>query len=384
MKKIFNWTFGGVFRTLGRILAYVLVGGLIFLIAQKNDLKITDLLGIGKVYAETGTYNSSTYNYYYTYCSGQGTNCYFSNAIASWPSLGTISHPSSQYPIGAIGFRAYLNSGYYNSGNSYKFKYRVCESNKWTGDDSLLNVRNNARILKVDYNTTNSATNATEGDTSTVGLVISDDPSSNYCWYAEFTYTPTTNIRYIGFYMSLNGFTDFEQTGNPTFKGIYSGNDFRTNGLTITYSTDATSTAINNQTTIINNSLQDQTEAINNIDDTLEDDNVDESIDTASDFFNDFTTNTHGLTGIITAPLNAIESLTSKTCQPLVLPLPFVDENLTLPCMREIYVQNFGGFMNLYDIVTLGIVSYWIMVRIFSLVKDFKNPDHDEIEVVDL
>ena len=40
--------------------------------------------------------------------------------------------------------------------------------------------------------------------------------------------------------------------------------------------------------------------------------------------------------------------------------------------------------MDIYDVITLGIVSYWILVRIFNLVKDFKNPDHDEIEVMDL
>lgn len=390
MKKIFNWTFGGVFRTLGRILAYVLVGGLIFLIAQKNDLKITDLLGIGKVYAETGTYNTSTYSYKYTVCDSNDTHCQLSsNWIASWPTMGNISNPQSSTPIGAVGFRVYLSSSQtaYNANYTYQFKWRVCESNKWTGTDTLGKLQQMARVAGVDYNTSNSATNASEGDTSAVGLSITDDTSSNYCWYATFTYSPPVNVKYIGFYMTTNGFTSLTETSGQyqlAYHGILTGNDFRTNGLSVSYTTDQVSQAIQQQTTIINNSLQNQTEVLENIDDTLTDDNVDEAIDTASDFFSDFTTNTHGLTGIITAPLNAIESLTSKTCQPLVLPLPFVDENLTLPCMREIYVQNFGGFMTLYDAVTLGIVSYWIMVRIFSLVKDFKNPDHDEIEVVDL
>lgn len=131
--------------------------------------------------------------------------------------------------------------------------------------------------------------------------------------------------------------------------------------------------------------LDDTNNAINNVNDTLNNDDTTESTSTASNFFSNFNTNSHGLTGIITAPLNAIQSLTSKTCSPLVLPLPFMeDKNLSLPCMRPIYEEFFGGFITLYDIITLGIVSYWIMVRIFAMVKDFKNPDHDEIEVVDL
>ena len=114
--------------------------------------------------------------------------------------------------------------------------------------------------------------------------------------------------------------------------------------------------------------------------------NVDTSESTAEagDFFSGFTTNTHGLTGIITAPLTLIGNITSSTCSPLSVPLPFVGENLSLPCMSSIYSRYFGNFYNMYKIITFGIVAYWVCVRVFSLVKDFKNPEHDEIEVMDL
>lgn len=144
---------------------------------------------------------------------------------------------------------------------------------------------------------------------------------------------------------------------------------------------------INNVESAVNgvkNSVDNVNSGVNNLNSSINNDNVSEAENKATDFFNNFTTNTHGLTGIITAPLNAISSITSSTCSPLVLPLPFVDEDLTLPCMRPIYEEFFGDFMSLYDIVVLGIVSYWIVVRIFSLVKDFKNPEHDEVEVMEL
>ena len=118
--------------------------------------------------------------------------------------------------------------------------------------------------------------------------------------------------------------------------------------------------------------------------DLLNNDDTSSATNQAGSFFSNFTTNTHGLTSIITAPLAAIQSLTNSTCTPLVLPLPYVNRDLTLPCMREIYVSNFGGFMTLYDTITFGIIAYWVLVRIFALVKDFKNPEHDEIEVMDL
>lgn len=134
----------------------------------------------------------------------------------------------------------------------------------------------------------------------------------------------------------------------------------------------------------VESSVDDVKDSIDNVNTTINNDNVSEAENKATSFFNSFSTNTHGLTSIITAPLNAISSITSATCSPLVLPLPFVDEDLTLPCMRPIYEQFFGDFMTLYDIVILGVVSYWIVVRIFSLVKDFKNPEHDEVEVMEL
>ena len=130
--------------------------------------------------------------------------------------------------------------------------------------------------------------------------------------------------------------------------------------------------------------LDDTNQAINDVNDTLKDDDTKGAQDSAGGFFNDFTTDTHGLTGIITAPLSLIKSITSSSCSPLVIPLPYVDKDLTLPCMGTIYSNYFGSFLSIYQLITFGIVAYWVCVRTFNLVKDFKNPDHDEIEVLDL
>lgn len=144
-----------------------------------------------------------------------------------------------------------------------------------------------------------------------------------------------------------------------------------------------------NQTTISqNNTIIDQNnqqiQEQKKTNETLTDDNTQQAQDSAGGFFNDFTTDTHGLTAIITAPLSLISKITSASCSPLVIPLPYVDKDLTLPCMGAIYSNYFGSFLSIYQIITFGIVAYWVLVRIFNLVKDFKNPDHDEIEVLDL
>ena len=136
---------------------------------------------------------------------------------------------------------------------------------------------------------------------------------------------------------------------------------------------------------ICTNKLDEQTNAINGLNDTINDDNVDSATSDAGDFITSFDTDTFGLTSIITAPLNLIQSLTNSSCTALHIPLPYLNNKyLDLPCMSTIYQQHFGSFFTLYQTITYGIIAYWVCVRIFNQVKDFKNPEHDEIEVLDL
>lgn len=119
--------------------------------------------------------------------------------------------------------------------------------------------------------------------------------------------------------------------------------------------------------------------------DTLKDSDSDEATNEAGSFFSGFETDTFGLTSIVTAPLNLIESITSSTCVPMGLPIPFIEgQTLNLPCLRGIYEDNFGTFYDIYKTITFGIVAYYVCVKLFNLVKDFKNPEHDEIEVLEL
>lgn len=131
--------------------------------------------------------------------------------------------------------------------------------------------------------------------------------------------------------------------------------------------------------------LDDTNQAINDVNNSLNDDDTTGATDKASDFFSSFSTDTFGLTSIITAPLNLIQSLTSSSCSDLHIPLPYLDNKyIDLPCMSSIYQSTFGSFFTMYQTVTFGIIAYWVCVRVFNKVKDFKNPEHDEIEVLDL
>ena len=133
---------------------------------------------------------------------------------------------------------------------------------------------------------------------------------------------------------------------------------------------------------ICTNKLDDQTNAINNVNDSINNDNIDSGVGT--DFFSDFQDNSHGLTSIITAPLTAISSITSSTCQPLTIPIPFTNGSVSLPCMTQIYQDNIPTIYNIWKIVSFGIIAYFICLDIFHIVKGFKDPESDKVEVLDL
>lgn len=100
--------------------------------------------------------------------------------------------------------------------------------------------------------------------------------------------------------------------------------------------------------------------------------------------FVSFQTDNHGLVSVIAAPIGALHTLTVSTCSPIVLPLPFVNRNITLPCYYSLYQSHFGVAFTLYQTIAFGLVSYYVIVGLLHTMKDFKDPKKDQIEVLKL
>lgn len=118
------------------------------------------------------------------------------------------------------------------------------------------------------------------------------------------------------------------------------------------------------------------------LNDNLTNSNVDSG--SASGFFDNFQDNDHGLSGIINAPLNFIKNLNSKSCSPINVSIPLINSNFSLPCMSSFYNTHFAELFRIYQIVIFGLISYRICLDIFRIVKGFKDPDSDKVEVLDL
>lgn len=162
----------------------------------------------------------------------------------------------------------------------------------------------------------------------------------------------TRSILRVGSYISrLNYIDSYESSSSKTLTDI---NDNITNG----------------------NKIQEDTNK------TIKDDSVDTS--SSNSFFNNFSNNGHGLTGVINAPLSFIQSLSNNSCSPVNFTIPFVNETFKLPCFSSIYKENFNVAYTIYQVVITALVGYWVCVKIYAMVKGFKDPTDDRIEVMDL
>lgn len=178
----------------------------------------------------------------------------------------------------------------------------------------------------------------------------------------------------------------FENTNSVS---MYFGNNITLIGKDAT--SNDVSSAINRQTTEITDAINEQNQTqqetnqkIDDLNNNITSSDTTDASTSADEFFSGFESDDFGLSSIITAPLNLIKSITSSTCTPIGFKAPFVDQQVTLPCMNAIYREHFGSFLTIYQTITFGMVAYWVSVKIFFMVKGFKDPDSDRIEVLDL
>lgn len=140
--------------------------------------------------------------------------------------------------------------------------------------------------------------------------------------------------------------------------------------------TNQNNTMINQNQQIINNG--------NQINDNLTDDNVDESTNKATDFFNNFDSGDTGtLTDIISLPLDFLDKL-NNSCSPIVLPVPYMGD-ITLPCLQT-YLSTFlpESFLNLIKLIVNGFLTYKIVISLVDFINSLKDPNNDDLEVMDL
>lgn len=98
---------------------------------------------------------------------------------------------------------------------------------------------------------------------------------------------------------------------------------------------------------------------------------------------NDAFSDTTGLESVINLPLNMVNSL-SNECVPIQLHIPYLDTDATIPCMSTIYRTKFNNLYTLVKLVVNGFLVYRILLKVYELVHEAKQPDEDKLEVIEL
>lgn len=225
-----------------------------------------------------------------------------------------------------------------------------------------------------------------------LSLKINNSVSANMYYMGYNFYPLGTNAASISDWLN-----DTESVISSSTTSIINNQNSQTSTI-LNNQNSQTTTILNNQNSnnnsIISNQNTNQAQTNSNLNEinnsvkdtnnTLKDSNTTEAEDQASSFFNDFDTDDFGLSSIITLPLEFIQNLSSSTCTQISGTIPFVNTPFTIPCLSTYYNQYFKTIYVLWGIILTGITAYYVCVNIYKFVKEFKDPNNDKIEVMEL
>ena len=167
-------------------------------------------------------------------------------------------------------------------------------------------------------------------------------------------------------------FADNQQNDTSSYRFTFNGLlTYQGTGTNVNVDTSGTTSAINSQTSSIINNNNQNTQSINNninnINNNINDTDVDDEIDDTSDWIDNFSVSSHGLSGVVTAPFRLIQSFTGSTCTALTFQLPFVHNQVTLPCLQPLIREHFPTLLALFQLITTGLIAYRVCINYFEL-----------------
>lgn len=392
MKTIINWTAGSFFRSIGRIIAYVVIGGFIAYLLNRGNFDWGRLIGIEKVSASTFTfgyidnmYNSSgqsipalpnylAYNYIQ---STNSENDFWFNSNHNDNSHGMNLISGINYIHFTVLVNPQLDGEYCTIGSSTK-QLTGTWSNTSTGEGGSI-----APII-YQYNTmecindtnTFSVVMRQQGDNFNVGVPCSiygltnNDQGANF---ANVSCPVLDNAKWVSRITFFKLGTSFSVTYalNRTFYGE------KPDGTNI-------SNAINSQT-------QQQQQQYNDTNTTQE------STDSSNYILNQQDDTPSGLTSAITSPLRILDNAISGTKNPLCFTLN--GKQSCIPSGDIIWGRSYGSgnhwfdsgyfnprdtFVSFFNIVVAGYLCYKMLLSMMRIFNNAIDPTITRIEVMKL
>lgn len=332
------------------------------------SITLVSFLGIDKLSAETMNVNKFTYITYNLTDSGTNATYQHNNEIVPFAMINN-SGLKSRYEFHS--FIAYfdlptsvIGKKYYNVTINFRLNY--------SGFDSAVQATyaNNLQVVNMFFNSSASH------DYSVSSRIVSS--GSNYVDIELTTsgyFNSNIPTNSFGFSFSTSGAHLFLST-NQTSRYLQISN------LKVNYAvSEDPNTAIlgdiNNSLNDLNNQQQQTNNKLDNLDKTQQEtnnklDDLNDSITSTEGPDLDGLDNTAGwlpsgpVDSLLNLPLsiaNAITGKLSQSCSPITLPLPFVDDKISLPCGTTLYSKVSG--LNIMLNTIFGILSAVILFRYF-------------------
>lgn len=381
MQKIFNWTIGSFFRSIGRIFAYLVIGGIIsYLLYSNTNFRIIDLLGIQKVSASS--FQTADVDY-------------FNNS-------GNI-YSSYNLPGNYQGMTSYLSAGF----NTQYVDFNINNTN-----GVQLPIGSYKAHFQVFLSGSNIVYSTTDNDSS--GTITFTDTENVFDGY--FTFLLQTDGAWVNCSVSQvvnqNNINNIYDLVCPIANGVNKLTKFNVSYRYTSQQDDYTIVSVVAFSRKIVFEIDEQqatTNAINNQTQVIQDTNSTSESSSASDFFHDYNeTSQDGVLAIVNMPLNIFNALTLGSTNDLCFNLkgkrsclPSGDIIWGKTNRTSIQVGNRtvtphpfsnGGslsepvalFKTLFNLVVGGYLSYKMLKSLMRITNDMLNPTKDKLEVLEL
>lgn len=365
IKKMVNWSFGAFFRTIGRIFGYLVIGVLIMLIGAKIGFKSFFM----PVKAATSGLDKYDYRFWPVSCSAQGRNCTLGPG-SGFLSDKTYYDLTAQYSsILQFNIRTWAGSNVYKENNTYTFRYTVQVANKTTLLDNMDQINKSVKFIEMYTATASSPSNATQDDMN-VDIKFTDATGSTDKVYLYIKFSPNKDIKWWGVTFQVG-----KEGGDITLFPFSDIEKIRYINAVVTYEEGVGA--------IIDKKTDEIIKGQDKIDDTLNDDDTSEADSKITGFFNDFADNSHGLSSIVTAPLNAVNAMLTTTCT--APSATYKGSTFSLPCGSILWEQEGASALKTFiNLIYGGLICYGIVKSLFKDVNDLKNPENDKVDVMNL
>ena len=344
MKFVYTF-FNSFLRTLARIICYLVVGMLLCIILSKMGFKL-----FSNVYANTFIPE------YYNIRGGGYDGTLMASSLSNASGIYTCANNS--YCIMTI--EAFLDTDTNYNNQPILTTLDVCSG-----------VNNFPRYF-----------DSSRNDTVFEGDLVSYQTTGSCKLYGQTVLRQRVKISWIPKYDLVNGYSNvnllslwssLNKSGSDVaFQILSVKNDIYTPDMQAQDELNKQNDTIINQNDTIIDNQNGIKQGVENIDDTLKDESS-PNLDALE--------NTAGwlpagpLDSVLNLPLNLLNNLTTnlkKTCNPVSLPLPFLDKNLELPCLNSIYSQIDGlsFFLNSISAIAAAFILFHYLMGLYKWVDD--------------